>query len=77
MQFFFFFFKNSKGNNFASKKDFKNAVHWYTEALKLNNDDFLGVIAKQCRCYLQLKNWKELLDVAEHCLQLNSTDVDG
>lgn len=63
------------GNQYFMKSDYSNAIKCYTEAIQnaLSNDKQLHIYyCNRATCHYQLGNYKQALQDATKCVEINS-----
>lgn len=61
-----------KGNECLMKKDYIQAIEWYTKGIELEPTNHV-LYSNRSAAYLSSKNSHKALEDAEQCIRLNST----
>merc|ERR1712115_710801 len=66
----------AKGNAFFLKKQYPEAIEWYTKAIKADPNDST-FYSNRCAAYMGLDKFNEALGDAEMCIKLQPAWVKG
>ena len=61
-----------KGNECLAKKDFMQAIEWYTKGIELEPNNHV-LYSNRSAAYLSVKSYEQAIQDGDKCIQLNPT----